>query len=591
MTYIIGTNGLFGDVLNGTAGDDTINGLAGNDWLKGGGGNDGLDGGAGDDILDGGAGIDMALYYDSPAGVGVSLRTGNGFGGDAEGDTLSNIENLAGSSFDDGLEGDDGVNQLFGFGGNDVLRGNGGADQLFGGTGNDTALYVDSPVGVTVDLRAGQGFHGTAEGDTLFSIENLVGSPFDDQLIGDDGANVLEGGDGNDFLQGGLGADTLRGSVFGTDVDTAFYGDSAVGVVVNLTRGQGFGGTAEGDTLISVENVLGSYFNDVLIGNNVSNQLYGSNGDDILKGGGGADILNGGLGIDTADYSNAPGPVVVDLSNSGNIIVFGEHDAKGDTFISIENITGSPYDDMLVGDGGANVIQAGGGNDSLGGLGGNDVLYGATGNDTYQVEDAGDVVIEYAGQGFDRVGALVSYTLAPGAEVEVLEAGGGFSSLAGINLVGNEFNNTIIGNAGNNVIAGGLGQDVILGGRGQDTLAGGAGGDVFVWTDIAETQPAGQLADVVMDFNRLEGDVLAVNQIDTDGNAANGDQAFTFVGVVDFQTHFFTGPGQIGFFTTATDTFILLNTVVNPGPGGIDFEEATIRLSGVHNIDASWFVL
>jgi len=608
MAYIIGTNGPFGDVLNGTAADDTISGLAGNDWLKGGGGNDGLNGGSGADVLDGGTGIDTALYYDSDAGVGVSLRTGQGFGGTADGDTLINIENLIGSSFDDGLEGDDGANQLFGLGGNDVLRGNGGADRLDGGAGIDTALYVDSNRGVSVNLAIGQGFFGSAEGDTLFNIENLVGSSFGDTLVGNDGANALDGRDGNDLLIGGAGADHLDG---GLGIDTASYTDSTAAVGVNLTTGLGFGGTAAGDTLANIENLVGTQFNDSFIGNNASNDLNGLNGndilsggggndtleggygDDILKGGGGADALIGGPGTDTADYSDAPGPVFVDLGNSAVIIgVIPENDAKGDTFSGIENITGSAYGDLLIGDGGANVIQAGGGDDTLGGLGGNDVLYGGTGNDSYQVEDPGDVVIEYAGQGFDRVDALVSYTLAPGSEVELLETAAGPSSLADINLGGNEFNNTIIGNAGNNNIAGGAGQDVLVGGMGQDFLTGGAGGDVFVWSSIAETQPAGQLADVVTDFNRLEGDLLAVNQIDADGNAANGDQAFTFVGFVDFTgTHQFTGAGQIGFFTTPTDTFILLNTVVNPGPGGIDFEEATIHLTGVHTPDASWFVL
>ena len=89
-------------------------------------------------------------------------------------------------------------------------------------------------------------------------------------------------------------------------------------------------------------------------------------------------------------------------------------------------------------------------------------------------------------------------------------------------------------------------------------------------------------------FNRAEGDILAVDQIDAI-EALGGNEAFTFVGVVDFQNNFFTGAGQIGFFTTATDTFILINTRVDSGP--IDFEEATIRLSGVHNVDDGFFVL
>jgi len=122
-------------------------------------------------------------------------------------------------------------------------------------------------------------------------------------------------------------------------------------------------------------------------------------------------------------------------------------------------------------------------------------------------------------------------------------------------------------------------------------MTGLGNGDIFLWTSVAETRPAGDQADVVTDFNRLEGDLLVVNLIDADGNGGNGDQAFTFAGVVNFQTGFFTGAGQIGYFTTATDTYILLNTVVNPGADGIDYEEATIRLVGVHTPDAGWFAL
>jgi Ca2+-binding RTX toxin-like protein len=101
------------------------------------------DGGA--DTLDGGSGFDIAIYGDSPAGVVVSLITGTGSGGDAGGDTLTDIEGLSGSNHDDRLWGDDGDNYLAGLHGDDILKGGGGADTLygesgFGGTGNDTLV-------------------------------------------------------------------------------------------------------------------------------------------------------------------------------------------------------------------------------------------------------------------------------------------------------------------------------------------------------------------------------------------------------------------------------------------------------------------
>jgi len=794
----IGTNGA--DTLTGTSSSDVLSGLGGDDWLKGFGGNDGLIGGAGADRLDGGDGIDMALYTDSLDSVSVNLATGQGFGGDAQGDTLINMENLAGSSFGDSLTGNDVANELYGLAGNDVLKGGGGADRVDGGIGIDTVLYSDSNVGVAVNLTTGRGFGGTAEGDTLFNIENVVGSAFGDSLTGSEVANELSGSGGGDVLDGRGGADRLDG---GDGIDVALYDQSAAGVNVNLTTGRGLGGTAEGDTLVNIENVVGSSFSDtltgdaganllsgrsgsdVLIGGGGNDTLDGGDGDDTLKGGGGADALIGGQGNDTADYSDATAAVFaslgggsafnpnndasgdtyfsienitgsgygdrltgdagnnqlkgaggndaldggsgddiliggsggdvliggdgidtadyttaagvhVDLAGGGNtgeaagdtfsgienivgsaynddlagdggdnalvgaggndvlrggggndvlaggsgadmliggagsdtadysqstqaVQVFlnsgsaSNGDAQGDTFSSIENITGSIHDDRLVGDDGDNVLNGGNGNDELSGSGGSDILIGGAGNDVlsanhhplegidgvdtlmggsgndiYEV-DSGDVVIEAAGQGFDRVLVATNHSLAAGSEVEVLETVNA-AGTAAIDLVGNEFDNAITGNNGANTIAGSSAND---GGLydGLDVMTGLGGGDLFVWTSIAETVPAGQVADVVTDFNRLEGDLLAVNQIDANPLVA-GDQAFTFVGLVDFTPgHQFTGAGQIGFFTTPTDTFILLNTVVNPGPGGIDFEEATIHLTGVHNVDASFFVL
>jgi hypothetical protein len=100
---------------------------------------------------------------------------------------------------------------------------------------------------------------------------------------------------------------------------------------------------------------------------------------------------------------------------------------------------------------------------------------------------------------------------------------------------------------------------------------------------------AGQEADIVTDFNRASGDLLDFHQIDANATGGTVNDAFTFVGVVDV-THggSFTAPGQIGYFTTGTDTYILLNTEVD---AGIDYQDATIRVAGVHSVDASWFVL
>jgi Ca2+-binding RTX toxin-like protein len=128
-----GTDWLFGegdnDHLYGGDGRDYLHGMDGTDWLRG---------GDDPDLLDGGGGFDTAAYGDSDAAVLVNLMTGRGFGGDAEGDTLYQIENLSGSWYGDWLIGDDNGNVLSGLGGGDTLWGSGGSDHLNGDDGADT---------------------------------------------------------------------------------------------------------------------------------------------------------------------------------------------------------------------------------------------------------------------------------------------------------------------------------------------------------------------------------------------------------------------------------------------------------------------
>jgi Ca2+-binding RTX toxin-like protein len=235
-----------------------------------------------------------------------------------------------GSDKADWLIGTGDADMIKGFGGNDVLKGGGGADTLNGGAGVDTAIYADSSTGVYVDLTMGFGRYGTAEGDTLISIENLQGSGYGDGLIGNGDANALaglggddflsgmggrdalDGGHGNDFLVGGSGADVLNG---GEGFDWAGYAYSPAGVFVSLYDGIATGGDAQGDTLGSIEAVEGSAHGDLLIGNEVANTFFGYDGADTIKGYGGADTIDGGagrdvilggLGIDTMWGSGGP---------------------------------------------------------------------------------------------------------------------------------------------------------------------------------------------------------------------------------------------------------------------------------------------
>ena len=308
-------------------------------------------------------------------------------------DGTNDADVLNGTAAPDFLRGLAGADTLNGLAGDDFLVGGEGADTIDGGSGSDTAIYSDSTAGVTIDLAQQTASGGTAEGDTLISIENLVGSDYSDLLIGDTGPNRLEGGAGADTLIGGAGADRLVG---GAGADTADYGSSSAGVTVNLTTGTGTGGDAEGDVLAEIENLRGSAFADVLTGNAAANRIEGLGGDDILAGGINADTLDGGDGNDTVTYAASANRVVVNLSSA---LAQVGGDAQGDTLISIANVIGSAANDVLSGDGGANRLDGGDGDDTLTGGAGADTLVGGAGNDLFQDTAAGlngDTITDFA---------------------------------------------------------------------------------------------------------------------------------------------------------------------------------------------------
>ncbi|WP_375209588.1 calcium-binding protein, partial [Hyphomonas jannaschiana] len=166
------------------------------------------------------------------------------------------------------------------------------------------------------------------------SIEAIIGSSFNDRLIGSSDDNTLNGGGSNDFLNGGGGDDTLIGG-FGADTliggagfDTADYSDATAGVTVQLWNGTGSGNAAQGDTLSSIEAIIGSSFNDRLIGSSDDNTLNGGGSNDFLNGGGGDDTLIGGFGADTFAYLSGADVIedfgtgngdVIDLTNIGSV--------------------------------------------------------------------------------------------------------------------------------------------------------------------------------------------------------------------------------------------------------------------------------
>ncbi|AHE51937.1 calcium-binding protein [Sphingomonas sanxanigenens] len=530
------TGGVRADTAQGLDGDDRLDGAGGADALSGGRGDDLLIGGAGDDRLDGGAGIDTASYQTAASAVRINLAiSGTNVSGGAGRDRLTAIENLIGSRFADTLTGDAGRNELAGGDGDDVLNGGGGNDLLNGGAGIDTASFAGAGAGVFANVATGS--TGGAGNDQFVSIENLIGSSFADTLIGDAGANSLTGSVGNDVLIGGLGDDVLDG---GVGIDTASYADAGSAVAVNLLVSFQQTGGAGRDRLIGIENVTGSAHDDMLTGNALSNTLVGGLGDDTLNGGLGNDVLDGGAGIDTASYADAALGVKVSL-----LIAGAQTTGVGaDRLIGIENLTGSAFDDALVGDNRANTLTGNAGNDLLNGGLGNDILNGGAGSDTASYDGARDRVIvdllktgpqSTASSGSDTlisienvIGTAFDDVITGNSQANHLSGGLGNDLLDGGSaadtLDGGNGNDTLIGGGGTDVLGGGAGQDRLSGGLGADRLTGGTGFDRFVYTSTAES--TADAADRITDF--AKGDVLDLSAVDAD-SVAHGNQAFSIV--------------------------------------------------------------
>ncbi|HCQ21199.1 MAG: hypothetical protein AN481_13110 [Aphanizomenon flos-aquae LD13] len=271
--------------FQGTDANDTKEGDDNNDVLFGNGGNDSLHGGWGNDLIDGGNGND-------------TLSGGN------------DQDTIFGGSGDDIIRGQNHNDKLYGGDGNDYINGDGdsnetergGNDDIDGGTGNDT-LY---------------GGYGN---DTLYGRagdDNLNGAEDSDILYGDSGNDTLSGGDRNDTLGGLDRNDTLDGGDGNDTADYSYSTSSTSRISANLSskfakifRDRGF--TKE-DTLISIENIIGSSGNDTLVGDSGNNSLQGRSDNDNLSGGEGNDTLDGGNGDDTADYSYSTRGITADLT-------------------------------------------------------------------------------------------------------------------------------------------------------------------------------------------------------------------------------------------------------------------------------------
>ena len=451
-----------GTQMNAYGGNDTVNAGAGNDSVTSGDGNDLVYGGAGNDSLHGGVGNDT-IYGDADNDTLI--------GGDGDDTLYGGIGNdmSYGQEGNDLLHGDDGDDTLRGENGNDTIYGDAGADSLVGGDGDD-ALYG----GIGNDLLYGQD-----------GADSLEGGDGDDRVDGWIGNDTLKGDAGNDTLVGGAGSDWIDG---GTGTDVADYRNSTAGVSVNLVTGAGSGGDAQGDTLVGVENLVGTNFDDTLTGDANANDLTGGTGNDWLIGGDGADTF---YGNDGDDYLQG---------DAGNDLIYGGNGA--------DQMSGGVGDDSLYGGAGNDTAAGGDGNDRLDGGDGDDLVQGDAGNDSIS-------------------GGLGNDTVDGGDGNDTLDGGDG--------------NDNLTGGVGADSMSGGAGNDRLTGGAGGDTLTGGTGEDIFTLlqaggadtvTDFDMTLTQGRTVDQfdVNDLRTLSGDPIAWRDVvvtDTNGDGT-GNAILTF---------------------------------------------------------------
>ncbi|WP_162580328.1 calcium-binding protein [Variovorax sp. PBS-H4] len=429
----------------GTPANDTLNGTSGNDTLEGLAGNDTLDGKAGADVMAGGLGNDI-YYVDNNADVVTELADE---GIDAVRTNIShtlaaNVEGLMlNTTTDINGTGNTLDNVLYAGAGNNVLDGQGGSDYV-------SYIYAGSAVNVSLAATGAQATGGSGF-DTLWNIENLYGSNYDDVLIGSPIANMLNGG---------IGADTLRGGA-GNDI---YYVDNSADVVTELAN-EGTDlvlGTISYTLSANVENLTltgtaaidatGNELDNLLTGNAANNTLSGGSGNDTLNGSAGADTMTGGVGNDIYFVDNTA-DAVIELAGEGTDTVRTTitHTLAANVENLMLNSTAA-----IDGTGNAlgNVLYAGAGNNVLDGLGGNDwVSY---------VYSGSAVTVSLAANGAQATGGSGTDTL---RNVEY--------------LFGSNYNDILTGSSTTNALSGGLGDDTLIGGQGADTLIGGTGNDTY----------------------------------------------------------------------------------------------------------------
>lgn len=502
-------------LLRGLGGNDTIRGHGGIDVLEGGSGDDNIEGGAGQDLinggvgadrLDGGDGEDTLSYLGAFEPVTISLLTGTGTRGDANGDVVSGFEILMGSGLPkdqatspllsgDTLEGSDNVDLVFGMEGADTIRGMGGNDVLHGN-------HPDAGPSL----------------DPGFDDDTIRGGAGDDQIFGQEGDDDLDGEEGRDMLDGQIGDDHLKtfdlasidileGGI-GYNRLSADYSDKqdALNFIVGEINTKEF---PDGDKFSNIQTLgrlVATTGNDVVrLSRNAEPSLYPKNitggiGDDLIiadwrgiypvgQGSRSNDSLHGGDGNDTLSFEQSIGGVNVNLATLGT-----GNFASGITMSGFENVVGSNFGDVLTGDTNDNIFTPLlGGPESEGRV--LDRVYGGDGNDTLRLDYSNDPAINAQGISMDpnattggeaiMIGpnwdTLGRYAILFYDRIERFEIIGGNARDRlygeGVNFGGSNYDDRLIGMGGNDLLDSRFGNDFLDGGEGDDTLRPGSGND------------------------------------------------------------------------------------------------------------------
>ncbi|MDQ4065253.1 MAG: hypothetical protein M3161_04330 [Actinomycetota bacterium] len=424
------------------------------------------------------------------------------------------------------IVGTSGADRLRGTAGRDVIVAKGGRDDIAARGGNDLVCAG----GGHDHVRLGGGNDratGGGKGD------EITGGRGSDRIFLEGGSDFGLGGPGNDVIDlgpgffqladGSAGDDTIIGfsPEQGPSMDLVGYAFAPGPVTVDLAAGQATGdGT---DTLISIDGVDGSAYDDTLTGHAGSNFLFGGLGDDVMNDGGNAgsfeagpsgilrdfnfDAMSGGdrpdepLGNDTFNgQGDGIHVVFYDEREEGITADLQEGVATGqgtDTLNGINAVAAGPGDDTLLGDGGQNGFDGGAGNDTIDGRGGEDTLI---------LFDAIDAVVDLAAG--TATGNYLTFTGPRPEDRPFVWTLAGMENVWGSTrgpdtLRGDEGPNELFGLAGADQLFGLGGPDLLNGGRGSDTGDGGPAADDCISIETATNCESERRASARVDESRV----------------------------------------------------------------------------------------